>query len=176
MKALFLISFFSFLMAHAETQLSCWDMYAKAGSAPLLTAKIGAQNSLQVSLDLKSETFQNYQFDETGYQGKTHLVSVIQQPKGVLKPELNTSNRSPYKGNNEYNVVYGHSLHEYFDRKDSGQLSGRLILPTNLSNSFLKSYRIRSVNERSNAVFITRPPLNTNQGGDVYLRLFCVSR
>jgi hypothetical protein len=176
LKYFFLVFSFYFLNARAQTQLSCWHLFSKAGSAPLLVATIGAQNSLMVTLDLNSETFLNYQFDETGYQGKNHVASVLVQPAGVLKPELNTSNHSPYKGNNEYTVVYGHTLHEYFDKSDKGQLLGRLILPTNLSNSFLKNYRIRSLNERSNSVFITRPPLNTNQGGDVFLRLFCVSR
>ena len=176
MKQIILLSLFAFVTAHAETQLSCWDMYAKSGSHPLLTAQISTGNALQVKLNLESEFFQSYQYDESGYEGKTHQTGVLEQPAGVVKPTLNVSNHSPYKGNNEYTVRYGHTTHRIFEKVTDYELTMRLVLPTDLTNASLKNYRIRNSSERSNAVIITAPPANTNQGGDNYVRLFCVSK
>jgi hypothetical protein len=176
MKAILLLSLFSFLTAHAESQLSCWDKYAKSGSKPFLTAQILAKNALKVTFDLDSEGLQRYVFDESTNQDRTRKVSEVFQPKTVVKPTLNVSNRSPYKGNNEYAITFGQYSYLTYPKNQSTDLVMRLVLPTDLSSSFLKNYRIRNNGERSNAVIITAAPDNTDQAGNNFFRLFCTSK
>jgi len=170
--------------AHAETRLACWNMYAKKNSKPVLTAEIQDNNVLtNLRFDFQGDDFfSGYFTNETKDAGsqwpgqQQTTLSSLENPNSAQTPSEITTNRSPYKGNNEYDFDLGtYSFQSpYMNRK--GSYSVRLILPTNLSSDFLQTYRIRTASERSNAVLVIPPPYSSDQGGDSFLRMFCVSK
>jgi hypothetical protein len=87
-----------------------------------------------------------------------------------------TTNRSPYQGNNVFNVMIGNYWVTGNTVKSSGSYVARLVLPRDLSNKTLQTYHIRNAQERSNAVVIIPPSVSTDQAGENYLRMFCMSR
>jgi hypothetical protein len=166
-------------LAHAETELACWDKYAPRGAKPILKAHIEADNTLSnLTLDLKNEKFQIYYEDKSVVVDNQidHTVSTLENPTEAVSPEEITSNRSPYKGNNEYSFVMGSWFRTAPYGNYQGQYRSRLILPKDLSNEFLRTYHIRGTTERSNAVMIYSPSVVSDQGGDNYLRMFCTSK
>ena len=60
--------------------------------------------------------------------------------------------------------------------KQEGINVGRLILQKDLSPDVLKAFRIRIASERSNAVLIHDPQYGSDTTGQLYLRLYCVSK
>lgn len=171
-------------VAHAETELTCWNMYAKKGAAPVLKAQIGEGNALTITLNAKDSFFESYVYNDDvmgmvdgQYVSIGRQTETIVSPEGEIAPEL-LGKRSPvYKGNNSYDLEkIGHHTYDTANYKHEGDLSAQLILPVDLSSDALKDYRIRSQNERSNAVMVLPGPANSNQGGSSYLRMFCVSK
>ncbi len=160
--------------AHAETELSCWNIFAKKGSQPILKAQISEGNALKVVLNAQDEFFASYIYDLPVYQG--HKTGDITQPTGVVTPTLNDSARSPYKGNNEYSLEIGNYNYDSTGYKRNGSVGARLVLPQDLSSDSFKNFRIRMASERSNAVMILDPSGAVSQGGATYLRMFCTSK
>lgn len=184
-KTLLALCLFGSIAAQAETDLSCWNMYAQKGAQPILKAKIGKNKALKVTFNLQDEYFAAYYFENNhcGTGGCSKETGTLNQIKEVLKPTLIESSRSPYKGNNEYAMTLGYSTWDFksADGPSKNQnkvydVSARLILPTDLSQDFLKTYRIRVSSERSNALVVLDPSANTSQSGQNYLRLYCVSK
>ncbi len=173
-KILVLFTLSTFASAHAETQLSCWNIFAQKDSAPIIKGQILENNVLRkVTLDPKDRMMQSYVFENDSWEGhKCRHTSKVTDPVGKLTPKEITSNRSSYKGNNQYEFEFGEWTMN-LNENDSGTYTARLILPTNLSNDFLKSYRIRNQSERSNGVLVMDPPHFSPQTGQNYLRVFC---
>jgi hypothetical protein len=170
-------------MAYAESELACWNIFSKKGSAPILKAKIVQQENLdQVTFNLKDPYFESYFEDSTRSAGEQwgnkpeHRVSKLENPKKVLDAKLITTNRSPYKGNNEYVFKFGRYSFKAPYITQGYDYGARIILPKDLSSATLNSFRIRSAQERSNAVVILSPAQSQNQSGDNFLRMFCVSK
>lgn len=184
MKALFSTLALLFVFsASAETQLSCWNIYSKKGSKPILKAGIKRGTTLNnVTFDLKSETFANYFIDKTEDSGEQWqhkpktTKSEIVNPEEDLKAEEITTGRSPYKGNNQYSFELGSYDFKSPYIRQKGTYDARLIMPPDLSNENLKTFRIREASERSNAVMIYPSNYGSDQSGDNYLRMFCVSK
>lgn len=86
--------------ASAET-LKCWNTYSKKGTPPLIAAQIVSDSELD-------------RFEINRQEGNYNEAEV-EVPAGAVKGELITSNRSPYKGNQEFFLE-----------------SGRMILPARL--------------------------------------------
>lgn len=169
--------------ATAETQLSCWNIYSKKGSRPILRAKIKRKTTLSgVTFDLKSALFEDYFIDKVGDAGENWghkpeiTKSELYNPEEDLKAEEITTARSPYQGNNEYAFELGSYSFKspYHNRK--GTYDVRLILPQDLSNANLKTFRIRTASERSNAVMIYPSFYGSSQSGNNNLKMFCVSK
>lgn len=176
MKSLIIAFVFSVSLVHAETELQCWSLPRKPKTTPILTAQISANTQLLVSLNLKDTFFDKYTYSSSQNEGSFHEVGRPVQPTGILKPELIQSNQSPYKGNNEYRFVFAKTYWTSGENTHENNLEMRFILPTNLSNSFLQDYRIRSGHEKSNAVIMASAPRNSSERGHTYLRLFCSSK
>ncbi len=171
---------FTATTAFAETELACWNMYAKRGSKPIMKAKIEKGNVLEATFNVQDEWFKGYFFDEKIF-GDAKKTSELTQPKDALTPEEIITHRSPYVGNNEYTFEFGsYSYTQTIGKKSpddsTGSYSARLILPPNLSKEFLAKFRIRDEKERSNAVMIMPPPYMGDTDGDLYLRMFCISK
>ena len=180
--------------AHGETQLACWNIYAKRGSAPILKADIGIGNALKISLNLQDSYFEQYIYNEfrdgsTCTECTSSSVGTVEQFNEVIPAVEITTKRSSYVGNNSYDLVIGKEVYTFRElaqpkpgvqpRENEDRVSNfnaKLILPKDLSADALKTSRIRSPQERSNAVMIIDPSPNTDQGGQNYLRMFCVSR
>lgn len=184
MKTVFAILSILFVFsASAETELTCWNIYSKKGSKPILKAGIQRGTTLtDVTFNLEDEVFSSYFIDKTedagelwGHKPKITKSELV-NPEGKLKAEEITSNRSPYKGNNEYSFELGSYEFKSPYTNQKGSYTVRLILPPDLSNENLKTFRIRKASERSNAVMIYPPFYDSNQSGDDYLRMFCVSK
>jgi hypothetical protein len=184
MKALWLIALIAVSQtAFAETELTCWNMYSKKGSAPILKATITQQVNLEnVNLDLKDPLFELYFENKTESAGTNWgnkpqtTLSTLSNPKGVLQASLITTNRSPYKGNNEYSITLGHYSFKAPYITQEWDYTARLILPADLTSKNLADFRIRNKEERSNAVMVYSPASQMHQGGDNYLRMFCTSK
>ena len=179
--AVFMISGFA---AQGETQIACWGTYSKRGSKPILKATIEDNTKLKnVSLDLKNAIFEGYFIDKNEDAGerwghkRAITKSELVQPEGTLVPEEITTNRSPYKGNNEYDFILGTYSFTSPYHNISGEYDARLILPKDLSAEHLKAFRFKSTPKvRSNAVMIYPSEYDSSQYGSNYLRLFCASR
>lgn len=98
-----LVLIFGILFANAASAetLKCWNTYSKKGSLPLIVANIVSDTELD-------------RFELNRQEGN-YNESEIEIPAGAVKGELITSNRSPYKGAQEF----------YLD-------NGRLLLPARL--------------------------------------------
>lgn len=81
--------------ASAET-LKCWNTYSKKGTPPLIVAQIVADNEL-TGFELNRREG-SYNEDE------------VEIPSGPVVGELITSNRSPYKGAQEFQLERGRLL------------------------------------------------------------------
>ncbi len=172
--------------AFAVTDIACWNIFSRKGSKPFLTAKIIDGTTLtQVSLNFENPTdfFSSYVFDDKreierlGKKETIHKHSELIQPTGDLEASEITTNRSPYKGNNEYTFTLGSYFYKTsFGGNHNGKYAARIILPNDLSRENLAKFRIRSATERSNAVMIYSPPYSSSQSGDNYYRMFCVSK
>ena len=176
---------FASTTAQAETQLACWNMHAKKGSAPILKANRRDGNALDIQINLKDEYFTPWIFDNSGVwdgTGQKTDRGDLAQPEQNLIPEEITTKRSPYVGNNQYSFTIGHEEFKLVNAEgvttseiEKGY-GARLILPKDLSSDALKAFRIRTPQERSNAVAILNSSTNMEQGGDNYLRMFCISK
>lgn len=176
---------FAALSAPAQNQeIACWNIYSPKGSAPILKAQVGPGATLRLLFNLGDSYFQTYFFDDKtcSVGGCSHDVGSLSQVKEVVAARPIVSSRSSYIGNNEYVFVLGQEVYDFVspsypaqNRHQITTVDARLILPTNLSNAFLKDFHIRNPNERSNAVVVLDPSAKTSQGGDNYLRLYCVS-
>lgn len=179
MKVLTLALLLASSMAHATTyELACWNMYSKKGSAPILTAEIdaGASTLNQVKLNTADAYFEGYTFNEEKYTDYVETSS-IKSDLGSITGSLITTKRSPYVGDVEYITAMGeHAWGKKGEEAKSEEYPFRLILPADVSPEALKAFRIRQQDERSNAVVVLRPPSNTDQGGDSFLRMFCVTK
>lgn len=184
-KALLVLGLLASQSAFAEREISCWNQYARRGSPPTIRAEIGPDNRLEnIRINAQDVTFQDYVYNRTSnYSGRSITTSTVTDPRGPVEALEITTNRSPYKGNNEYVFDFGtwevthyreHATRPFYH--DTGTYSGRWILPKDLSNEFLRNYRIRTPNERSNSLIVMGPPRDSNQGGSNYLRMFCTSR
>lgn len=188
------LTFFSLVLfslnTFATTELTCWNIYSKSGSRPILKAKIEGENTLyDVSFNLKDELFASYFVDSSiiGYPG-TELENTdvskghLENPMGYITPEEIISNKSPYKGNNEYAIELGIETVQVFKKnedkpfyEDQYTYSGRLILPQDLSKENLKTVQLRNWDKRVNGLFIYKPSRAQSQSGDNYLKLHCTS-
>lgn len=184
MKSIILLAALAFATnAFAETELACWNKYATRGSRPILKAKITQQNSLEITLDLKDPLFEAYFEDSSEDSGERWghkpaiTKSFVKNPEGVLTPSLITTNRSPYKGSNQYSFVLGHySLRAPYINQDI-DYNARLILPVDLTNANLRASQGQmGQSPRTNAVLIYTAAEAMHQGGDNYLRMNCTSR
>jgi hypothetical protein len=183
MKMIICLALFCSFAVFAESELSCWNLYAQKGSPPILKAKIKDQTTLwDLKFNFKDLWFSNYFIDTTEDSGErwnhepAKTLSKLEPPAGNFTPVLITSKRSPYEGDNEYVFQLGTYSFTSPYYNTEGKYVARLILPTDLSAEFLKNYRIRIASERSNAVMIIPPGYDTHQGGSNYLRMFCQSR
>jgi len=160
-------------------ELSCWNIFAPRGSRPVLTARVGEENRLSnIRLDPADRMLADYVYDDDSLEGwRGRFTSQIANPQGEYAATEITSARSSYRGNNEYRVIIG-SWTSQLERSEArqGNYGARLILPQDLSSEALRNYRIRSPEERSNAVMVMSAPERINQSGDNYLRMFCSSR
>ena len=176
MKVFILFTILFSSMAGAESQIACWNMHAKKGARPTIKADIGKDNNLEnIQIDFSGWFFESYKTN-TKFKDVERLSELSQPPADGVQPTLNENKRSSYKGNNEYSFVIGRYQYKSRRSKYGGIYEARWILPTNLDRDFLKNYRIRIPEERSNSVVVVPPPAFISQGGDSYLRLFCVSR
>lgn len=133
----------------ASGKLACWDLYSKKGSKPVLSATILRDDELTdivINQDGQLSTF-----DTKGLQ------------KSAKGSEI-TTNRSPYKGAQEFSLADGI----------------RLILPANLSSESLASTTFKAGNtndSRQNGVIdVVGSRYSSIQGGDGYTRMHCISR
>ena len=177
----FIVLAFLAFEAQAAT-LTCWNIFARRGSAPILRTDIENDTTLvRTNFNLQDKYFADYFIDVTGDAGPvwgnkpTHTKSSLTNPRAELSPSIITSNRSPYKGRHEYNFVFGTYSFTSPYHNTQGEYPARLVLPQSLSKETMAQTRIRDNNERSNAVLILPAAYGVGQGGDNYLRLFCES-
>ncbi len=128
--------------AQAET-LKCWNTFSPRGSAPALVANIVADDELNQL--------------EAPKQGK-QSGDEIEVPSGSVRGALITSNRSPYKGNQEFALT-----------------NVRLILPVRLdAQSLLEAEKTGIGRSRGeNGVMIGKFKGSTDGGSHFSYRLRC---
>lgn len=139
---------FAGVSAHA-LEIACWNTYAKKGSRPYIAATVVENNGLaKVRLNKQSPEW-----------GADSNLEIPNEP--VLEAEPITSNRSPYKGNNEYALV-----------------NARLILPADLSPAALKAKIATGIGmgPQENGVIIGDMAGGDGSGSHYSIRLRCTSR
>ncbi|HEX7673680.1 MAG TPA: hypothetical protein VF412_05890 [Bdellovibrio sp.] len=133
----------------ASGKIACWSLYSKKGSKPILSATIVRDDEL-ADIVINQEG-QPSTFDTNGLQTSAKGSEI-------------TTNRSPYKGAQEFTLANGI----------------RLILPTNLSSESLANTTFKAGNtndSRQNGVLdVAGPRYSSVQGGDGYTRMHCISR
>lgn len=178
-----LASFSFSIFAEDSNRLACWNVYAKSGSRPVLTAEVVNNTVLEtIRLDFSDRMFEFYSFEEKeklGDHWKGQLKyekSWVFNPEGLYESTIVDTKRSPYYGNQEFRYVFGSYRIEapYIDPPGSWDRNyeARLILPVDISAENLKTFRFHE-GSRVNAVMIYPPSPATSQSGDNYLRMHC---
>ncbi|MBY0470880.1 hypothetical protein K2X30_06885 [bacterium] len=172
--------------AHAsEDKLICRHDYYKDWNNPLLVARIGHGEVLKDIQMTFNKTWNNYFVNSTSGKGDLKAVrkSTISAPDGELGPQA-LSSRSPYNQgrhenmNNEYGFLLGNWSVDQAHRKPVGRsYMARLILPKDLGNKHLSTYKIRDgvKNNQANGVLVVDPAAFTGQYGQNYIWLVCKS-
>jgi hypothetical protein len=161
----------------AETSLSCKNT---KNNREVLTARILNNKYLsEVDFDLQQYPLKDYFVnDETRVGNKVRTrVGFLTNPTGRLTPKEIENNRSPYKGSDEFAFKFG-EYKSYLppNKPDRTNYDARLILPNDLSNDNLKTFRFKSrKTQKVNGVLIMNPPRHVHQYGDNFLKLFCTS-
>jgi len=134
-------------------QLTCWNIRAKFGSAPVFKAQFQTNSSLTNVQMLTNE----------GPFGSYDISDVVSQVAGT---EI-TSTRSPYEGAQEFMLTPDTQI--------------RLILPMDLSPAALKATVLKGghlpdkLAQRQNGV-IDVSGSRHRSGGSIFVRMHCLSR
>ncbi len=130
----------------------------------------------------RDKTFKSYFYlSQPDKYGNILAQGKLESPRMNLVPNLFVSSKSIYgKGANEGIInQYVFNIGTYVHMENKKQVTeiykARLLIPVNLSNAFLQSFRIRNPQEISNAVLIMDPPMQSSQWGANYVRMFCRS-
>lgn len=143
-KTIFLLSFVLFTGSMVEaSNLKCWNTYSKKGAKPILSATI-----------VSDETLKDFELNTN----KEDSTAYLRAPKGTETGEIITSNRSPYKGQREFDLA-----------------GSRLILPPQLDAQTLLD--VSKANEGpargENGVIIGTDPNGDGAGSHFSVRLRC---
>lgn len=148
MKTLILATIILGSLSAQALEIACWDIYSKKGSRPYIAATVVENNGLaDVRLNKRTD------------DGFDSNLAIPNEP--VLQANAITSNRSPYKGNNEY----------YFE-------NARLILPADLSPEALKAKIAVGIGmgAKENGVLIGNMADGDGAGSHYSVRLRCFSK